>query len=114
MILLIKWLIGVLSILLSAYFLPGIEVAGLYIALIVAILLGVLNFTIKPILILLTLPINILTFGLFTFVINGFLLWFLSTFIAGFDIDGFGYAVLAGILVSIVNWLGNRFVLQEY
>lgn len=110
MILLAKWLIVALSLLLTAYLLPGIQVASLYIALIVALFLGVVNVVLKPILVILTLPINILTLGLFTFVINGFLFWLLSTFIKGFEVDGLLVAILGAFVVSVLSLLGNAFI----
>ena len=79
-----RLLINVLALLLVAYYIPGISVDGFYTALVVALILGLLNLTIKPILVILTLPINILSLGLFTFVINAGLFWFVSTFIDGF------------------------------
>ncbi|GMQ95335.1 MAG: phage holin family protein [Patescibacteria group bacterium] len=110
MIILAKWLIVALSLLLTAYLLPGIQVASLYIALIVALFLGVVNVVLKPILVILTLPINILTLGLFTFVINGFLFWLLSTFIKGFEVDGLLVAILGAFVVSVLSLLGNAFI----
>ncbi|MBI5817200.1 MAG: phage holin family protein [Candidatus Yonathbacteria bacterium] len=106
--LLMKWLLNALALLLAAYLVPGIHVDGLYVALIAALLLSVLNIIVKPILIILTLPINILTLGLFTFVINGLLFWFLGTFVKGFHVDGFFAAVVGALVVSIVSSLGGK------
>jgi putative membrane protein len=103
-----KVLITVLALFLVARYVPGIEVSGFYTALIVAVLLGLINLTLKPILILLTLPINLLTLGLFTFVINALLFWFVSTFVDGFTVDGFLPAFFGALVVSIVNWLGAK------
>jgi putative membrane protein len=72
-----------------------------------ALLLGILNALIRPILIILTLPINILTLGLFTFIINGVMLWFVSFIIKGFLIQGFWAAVIGALIISIVSWLIN-------
>lgn len=118
MIILAKWFITALALLAAAYLIPGIEVASFYIALIVAVLLGIANVILRPILIILTLPINILTLGLFTFVINGFLFWFLATFIDGFDIitsgwGGFGVAILGALVVSVVSYIGNQVLTQS-
>ena len=79
-----KLLLTVLALLLVSNFIPGITVSSFYIALIVAVVLGLVNLVLKPILIILTLPITLLTLGLFTFVINALLFWFVSTFIDGF------------------------------
>lgn len=106
----LKWLISAIALLVAAYLIPGITVTSFYIALIVALLLGLINAIIKPVLIVLTLPINILTLGLFTFVINGLLFWFLASFIQGFAVDGFWTAVIGAIVVSIVSWFGNQLV----
>jgi len=104
---LIKWLISAIALLLTAYLLPGIEVASFYIALVVALFLGIVNIVLKPILVVLTLPITVMTLGLFTFVINGFLFWLLSTFIQGFIVDGFLIAIVGAFVVSVFSYLGN-------
>jgi len=105
-----KWIISALAILLAAYLIPGITISGIYIAIIVALLLGLINAIIRPIVIILTLPINIVTLGLFTFVINGFFFWLLSTFIKGFQISGFWIAVLGALVISIISWTGNQLI----
>jgi len=105
-----KWLVGALSVLIVAEFLGGFSVSGIYIALIAAFMWGLLSVFIRPLILLITLPINILTFGLFTFLINGALLLFLSTFLNGFEISGFWLATFAAILISIVNWAGNQLI----
>lgn len=108
-----KWFISALSLLAVAYLIPGIFVSSFYIALVVAFFLGVINVIIRPILVILTLPINIITLGLFIFVINGFLFWFLSTFIEGFHVKGLGVAILGALLVSIFSFIGNRFIVDK-
>ncbi len=113
MILISKWFISALSLLAAAYLIPGISVSSFYIALIVALFLGIVNAIIRPILVILTLPINILTLGLFIFIINGFLFWFLSTFIKGFYVDGLWVAILGALVVSVFSYLGNRFIVAE-
>ncbi len=106
--LLTKWLLAALAVMLAAYLVPGIMVASFYTALIVAVLLAVVNVIIKPILILLTLPLTILTLGLFTFVINALLFWFVGSVVKGFSVDGFIAAFLGALLVSIVSFIGNK------
>lgn len=86
----------------------GVYVSSFYVALIVAIIWGVLGFTVRPILTILTLPINLLTFGLFSFVINALLFWFLSSFIEGFNVDGFVPALLGSLILSAVSWVLHR------
>ncbi len=107
--LLIKWLILTLSVLLAAYLLEGIKVGGFFSALLAAAMLGFLNVFFRPVLILLTLPVNILTFGLFTFLINALILKMASGVIPGFDVQGFWPAVFGALLISAANWLMNAF-----
>ncbi|MEA3450136.1 MAG: phage holin family protein [Patescibacteria group bacterium] len=104
---LISWLLAGLVVLVSAYLLSGISVSGFVIAFLVALALGLLNAFLKPILILLTLPINILTLGLFTLVINAFLIMLVAVIVPGFKVETFWWAFLFGIMLSVVNWLVN-------
>ncbi|MCK5027427.1 MAG: phage holin family protein [Candidatus Pacebacteria bacterium] len=108
-----KWFISALSLLAADHFIDGISIDGLYIALIVALLLGLLNAVVRPLLVVLTLPVTVVTLGLFIFVINGFLFWFLSTFIQGFEVDGIWAGMLGAVLVSIFSWIGNKFIVSE-
>lgn len=103
--LLIRLLINALAILLVAYLVPGVAVNGFYTALIVAVVLGLLNLVIKPLLVVLTLPITILTLGLFTFVINALLFWFVGTVVRGFSVDGFVPAFLGALILTVVSWI---------
>lgn len=107
---LIRWLMNGLSLLLVGYLVPGIEVASLFNALVAVAILGVLNAVVRPILILLTLPLSILTLGLFIFVINGFMLWLLASMIKGIHIQGFWSAVGGALLMSLISWLTNSLV----
>ena len=114
MYLLFKWLIMALSILISAYLIPGVWINGVWAALWLALFLGLANVTLKPILILITLPINILTLGLFTFVINALLILLGSTIIKGFYVDGFWWAMLFSIILSIIScFLSNIFNINK-
>src|SRR3989344_3420776 len=97
---LVRFLGATLAVLLAAYLIPGFVVEDFYTALIVALILGVLNITIKPLLVLLTLPLTLLTFGLFTLVINALLLWFIASFVQGFTVDGFIPALLGGLVIA--------------
>ena len=105
-----KVLIAALALLLTAYLVPGIEVSGVYTAIIAAIILGVLNLFVRPILVILTLPVTILTLGLFVFVINAVLFLFVASFVDGFKVDGFWVALLGSLIVSVISTLGNKFV----
>ena len=106
--LLVKLLATAATLLLVAYLIPGFSVDGFYAALIVAIVLGLVNLIIKPFVVLLTLPINILTLGLFTFVINALLLWFVASFIDGFAVSGFVPAFWGALIISVVSWFVHR------
>ncbi len=108
-----KLILTALALLFAAYLIPGIAVASFYTALIVAVLLAVVNLIFKPILVLLTLPINILTLGLFTFIINAFLFWFLSTVVKGFYVEGFAAAFLGALVVSVVSYVGNKILIDD-
>lgn len=105
--LLIRWLINAVAILIMAYYLPGIAVSGFYAALLAALVLGIINALIRPLLIILTLPINILTLGLFTLVINALLFWFTSTIVKGFEVAGFWPAFWGALIMWLVSWLTN-------
>lgn len=110
MYLFIKWLITALAVLIAGYLIPGIEISGLWAALWVAVFLGIFNVILRPILILLTLPLNILTLGLFTFVINALLAMLISTIVQGFYIEGLLSAILFSIVLSAVSYILNQFI----
>lgn len=103
--LLLRWLLNAVTLIAIAYYLPGVEVAGFYAALITALILGLVNAVIRPVLLLLTLPINLLTLGLFTFVINGLMFWFVATIVEGFDVANYTAAFLGALILSLVSWL---------
>lgn len=105
--LLLRWLISALALLLISYITPSIAVSGIYIALITALVLGLVNALIRPLLVVLTLPITILTLGLFTLVINALLFWFVSTFIQGFEVEGFVAAFIGALFMTLVSWIAN-------
>ena len=109
----IRWLTLTGAIIFTAYLLDGIRVSGFWSAFSAAAILGVLNALFRPILILLTLPINILTLGLFTFVINALMLKMASGVISGFDVDGFGSAFLGSLIISVISWLLNSFIYER-
>ena len=109
--LVVKWLISALAIFAVGSFLPGIHVADYMTALWAALALGILNAVIRPVLLLLTLPINFITLGLFTFVLNGFMFWLATKFVSGFNVDGFWWAVLGALLVAAISTLSNRLIL---
>ena len=102
--LLLRWLILTAAILLAAYLLNGIEVRDFLSAFLAAAVLGILNAFFRPLLLLLTLPLNILTLGLFTLVINALLIMLAATVVPGFAVQGFWWALLFGIVLAIVNF----------
>lgn len=108
--LLVRWLILTAAITIASYLINGIEVSGFLSAFFAAAILGVLNVFFRPILLILTLPINILTLGLFTVVINAVLLKMASGVISGFEVHGFWSAVWGALIISLVNWLLSSFI----
>jgi len=108
--LLSRLLVSALALLIVSYFVPTISVDGLVTALIAAIILGLLNAIVRPILIVLTLPVTIVTLGLFIFVINASLFWFAASFIDGFSVTTFWWALIGSIFVSIISTIGNRLI----
>lgn len=98
-----EWLVKALILLLTTYFIPGFRIDSFTTALIAVIILGLLNIFIKPLLLFLTLPINILTLGLFTFVVNAILLYIVSAVLGGFHIDSFMTAIVAALVIAIIS-----------
>ena len=111
--LLAVWVINALALLLVAYLLKGIHVNGFGSALIAALVLGLVNTLIRPILVILTLPVTLLTLGLFIFIINALLFLFVGNLLAGFQVASFGAALLGSILYSVISWLLSRLLLRE-
>jgi putative membrane protein len=107
----IRLIINVVAILIISYLFPKmIWVDGFFAALVAAFLLGIVNTIIRPILVLLTLPLTLLTLGLFLLIINGLMLWLVSALVSGFHVSGFWGAVFGSILISIVSWLLSKFL----
>jgi putative membrane protein len=103
--LLARWIVNAAALLLVAYLYPGVHLAGFGSALLAALVLGLVNAVIRPILVILTLPVTVLTLGLFLFVINALLFWLAATIVSGFAVNGFGSALLGSILYSIITLL---------
>ena len=101
------------GIMITAYLIEGITVSGFFAALFSAALLGILNAFFRPILFILTLPLTILTLGLFTFIINAVLLMMVSGVIRGFEVHGFWSALFGSLLISIISWLLNSFISEK-
>ena len=100
----IVWLVNALALLTVAYVMPGIAIANFWTAMVAAVVLGLVNAFLRPVLILLTLPATVLTLGLFLFVINGLLFWLVGTYLQGFTVSGFWPGVFGAIVYSIVAW----------
>ncbi len=94
----------------AAQLVPGIVVAGLTPLLLAALVLGLINAVVRPVLLVLTLPLTLVTLGLFIFVLNAFCLWLTSRIVPGFDVQTFAAALLGALVVSIVSWLLTAFV----
>ncbi len=105
----LRWILNILAIMLTAALLSGFEVTP-WGAIVGSIVLGIINAVIRPLLLILTLPLNLLTLGLFTFVVNGLMLWLTSVTVKGFDINGFGWAILSAIVLSLFSFLISYFV----
>jgi len=102
---LVRWLATALAIGLVGRIVPGIEVDGAWAAIVAALLLGLVNAVLRPILIFLTLPITIVTFGLFALVVNGAMLALVTALVAGVRVAGFGTAIVGALLISLVSGL---------
>jgi putative membrane protein len=109
MALLFRWCLNALALMLVAYLYSGVQVTGIFPALIAALLLGLVNALIRPVLVLLTLPVTVLTLGLFIFVINALLFWLVAEMVTGFNVKGFWAAMLGSIMFSVItmvtSWL---------
>jgi len=110
MILLLRWLINAVALVLVAQLVPGFSVDSFYSALVAAIILGLVNAVIRPLILLLTLPVNFLTLGLFTFVVNALMLLLVSSIVKGFTVDGFAAAFTAAIVLWLISLLTNLFL----
>ena len=108
--LLLRWLINALALLVVTEFIAGFTVSTFYAAIIAALILGLLNALIRPILLFLTLPLSVITLGLFSFIINALLVWFMATFVKGIDVDGFLPALAVAIFLWAVSTVTNWFL----
>jgi putative membrane protein len=104
-----RWAITTIAVVVAAYFLPGIRYDSTNSLVAAALLLGILNAFLRPILLLLAAPLIILTLGLFIFIVNGLMLWLVNDFVPGFHVDHFRSAVWGSILISIVSWMLSAF-----
>lgn len=106
---LINWVLSGVAVFAAAYILPGVHVQSFTAALIAALVIGIINAVIKPFLIILTLPINVITLGLFTFVLNALLIMLAANIVPGFSVDGFFWALILSLVLSIINSVLHSF-----
>ena len=107
---LLRVLANALAIFLAAAIVPGIEIRGVPAALGAGLVLGLVNAVVRPVLLVLTLPLTLVTLGLFLFVLNGLCLWLTSLLVKGFEVHGFWAAVFGALIVSVVSWLLTAFL----
>ncbi|HUK55500.1 MAG TPA: phage holin family protein [Nitrospiria bacterium] len=107
---LIRWVINALALILVSHVVKGIEVDHLLAAFVAAAVLGVMNSVVRPILLFLTLPITLLTLGLFVLVINGFMLYIAGAVVKGFHVTGFWSSVFGALFLSVISWIANAFI----
>lgn len=108
--LVLRWLLTAFSLWLTSQVVPGIHLGGAGSVFFAALMLGVLNAFVRPLVLFITLPINLLTLGLFTFVINGFILWLTSEVVRGFEVHGFWSAVAGALLLSLISFTLSLFI----
>jgi putative membrane protein len=111
--LLLVWLVNTVALIAVAYLMPSIQVSSFGAALVAALVLGLVNAVVRPVLVLLTLPVTILTLGLFIFVLNGLLFWMVGSWLEGFEVGGFWSGVLGAIVFSLISWLLSALVVRE-
>ncbi len=111
--LLLLWLINTVALFALPHLLDSVQVDSFTTALLAALLLGLVNTLIRPILVLLTLPVTFVTLGLFIFVINGLMFWFVADMVEGFRVASFGAAILAAIVYSVISWLLSALLIRN-
>jgi putative membrane protein len=108
--LIVRWLVNALALFLTAAVVKGIRIDGLGAGALAALVLGIVNAVIRPVLLLLTLPINVVTLGLFTFVVNAVMLLLVAAVVKGFSVSGFGSALLGSVVLSVVSGLLSHLI----
>ncbi|MGB4346010.1 MAG: phage holin family protein [Burkholderiaceae bacterium] len=111
--LLLIWLINTLALFALPWLTSSVQIANFETALLAALVLGLVNTLIRPVLILLTLPVTVLTLGLFILVINGLMFWAVSEMVSGFQVAGFSSAVLGALLYSVISWLLSALLIKK-
>ena len=110
---LLRLILNALGVILVSYIVPGVHVNGFFTAIVTAFVIGLINAVIRPVLLILSLPINILTLGLFTFVINALMFWLASALVPGFQVAGFGAALMGAFVFWIISWATNVLVREQ-
>ncbi len=108
--LVLVWILNTIALLGVAFLYPGVQIADWKSGAVAALVLGLVNTLVKPVLVVLTLPVTILTLGLFLFVLNALLFWGVAEVVPGFHVNGFGAALLGAILYSIIGWLLSNLI----
>ena len=109
---LVAWLINALALAAVAYLMASVRIEGAGAAVLAALVLGLVNAVIRPLLVLLTLPVTVLTLGLFIFVLNGLLFWAVASLVPGFEVAGFWSGVLGAIVYSLISWVLSALLLR--
>ncbi len=105
--LILRWVISAASVYVAAWLVPGVQIANAWSAFIAALIIGLINALIRPIILLLTLPVNLLTLGLFTFIVNALMFWLASSIVKGFDVTSFTAAFFGALVYWLVSWFVN-------
>ena len=108
--LLLVWALNAVALLLVPYVIPGVHIESFFSALVAVLVLGLVNTVVRPIFVLLTLPVTVLTLGLFLFVINALMFWFVGDILSGFRVNGFFSALFGSIVYSVASWLFSSIV----
>lgn len=111
--LLVTWVLNALALIAVAYLVPNIHVDNIWIALIAALVIGLANVLIRPLLIILTLPITLITLGLFIFVINGVLFWAVGNLLQGFEVLNLLSGIIGAIAYSVISWILSAIVIEK-
>ena len=111
--LIFRWVLSTLALLFVAYVVPGVTVESFWVALLTALVLGLINSIIRPLVVLLTLPINVVTLGLFTLVINTGMFWLAAYLVPGFSVEGFWPAFAGALVFWAAGWLSNSFLYES-
>ena len=111
--LVLTWIINAAALFAVPYLMHSVDVTSVGAALVAALVLGLVNTLVRPLLLLLTLPVTVLSLGLFIFIINGFMFWLVAKVVDGFHVDSFGSAILGALLYSVISWALSTLLLKD-